>query len=256
MCAMTILETRELTKYFGGVHALDGVEISIERNEIHGLIGPNGSGKTTFRNLVTGLLPVTEGAIWFEGEEITGLSAHERTKLGIASTFQIPRVVPDLTCLENVALGSHCRTKLDFRGTFLRLPFTASAQERHISERASELLGFVGLAAMAERRARDLSWVEGHLLQLARALASDPRLLILDEPTAGMGGSESVVVQSIIKKVRDSGVTCIVIAHDMGMIMGICDKISVLCFGHKVAYGTPPEIQNDPKVLEVYLGEE
>jgi branched-chain amino acid transport system ATP-binding protein len=253
---MNLIETRKLKKHFGGVRALDGVDISVEPGEIHGLIGPNGSGKSTFRNLVTGLLRATAGETWFDGEQITDLSAHERMKLGIASTFQIPRVVPDLTCLQNVMLGSHCRTKLDLGGTYLRLPFRASVQEQNISEQALELLAYVGLDGVAVRWARDLSWVEGHLLQIARALASEPRLLILDEPTSGMGESESAGVQTIIQKVQDSGVTCIVIAHDMRLVMGLSDRISVLSFGQKVACGTPREIQNDAKVLEVYLGEE
>jgi branched-chain amino acid transport system ATP-binding protein len=253
---MDILQTKGLCKFFGGVHALENVDICVEQGTIHGLIGPNGSGKSTFRSVVTGLLPSTDGKVIFAGRDITGLPPHVITKLGITCTFQMPRLVPDMTCLENVMLGSHCRTKLDFLGTYLRLPLRASAQERRISERAHELLGYVGMESAADRWARDMSWVQEHLLQVARALASDPQLIILDEPTAGMGAAESMVVQSVIKRVQATGVTCILIAHDMNLVMGICDRISVLCFGHKVAEGTPDEIQNDAKVLEVYLGEE
>jgi branched-chain amino acid transport system ATP-binding protein len=253
---MNILSVEKLSKHFEGVVALDRVDLSVEKGQIRGIIGPNGSGKTTLINVATGLLPVTGGKIYFDGDEITSLKPHLVTKRGISRTFQIPKILSELTCLENVMLGRHCRHGFDPFGTYLRLPFTSSRQEEYIREKALELIETTDLRGAANRQAGDLSWVEEQMVQICRSLISEPKLLMLDEPTAGMGEVESRAIQSVIKNIRDMGVTVIVVAHDMNLIMGICDVVTCLSFGFKVAEGLPEEIRKDQRVLEVYLGAE
>ena len=253
---MIILSVEGLSKYFEGVIALEQVDLSVEKGEVRGIIGPNGSGKTTLINVITGLLSATKGKVRFEGEEITNLKPHLITEKGIVRTFQIPKILPEMTCLENVMLGQHCKHTIDLRGTFLRFPFSHSSQEENIRKKSLELFEFLELKNSAERMAGDLSWVEEQLLQLCRALASEPKLLLLDEPTAGMGESESELVQEAIKKIKATGVTTIVVAHDIRLIMAISDVVTCLSFGNKIAEGPPEEVQNHRKVLEVYLGEE
>jgi branched-chain amino acid transport system ATP-binding protein len=249
-----LLAVRGLSKRFAGVTALDGIDLDIVRGEICGVIGPNGSGKTTFINVVTGLVALTSGAIRFAGQEISGLPPHVIARKGIARTFQIPRVLPEMTCLENLMLGQHCRFSFDFGGTFLRPPFTHSRQEEAIRRRALGLLDFMGLGPAADRLGSELSWVEEQLVQLARALATEPRLLLLDEPTAGMGESESRAVREAILRTRDAGITTIVVAHDVKLIMDISDRVVCLSFGTKITEGRPDAVRHHPKVLEVYLG--
>ena len=249
-----ILTTERITKVFAGLVALNKVDISVRTGSVHGLIGPNGSGKSTLFNVMTGALPTTSGRTEFASRGITGLPAHKIAAFGIGRTFQGGLVFPALTCLENVMSGMYWQTSLDVLGTLLRVPFTRSKQERRCANTARDMLDYVGLGPSAGRPAGDLVWMERQLLQIARALVSQPKLLLLDEPTSGMGAEETERVAEIIERTRNSGVTVMVISHDVGFVARVSDHVTVLSYGEKIFEGTPQEAQSDSRVLEVYLG--
>lgn len=249
-----ILETKQLTKQFGGLRALEKFDIAVREGSIHGLIGPNGSGKTTLFNLISGILPVTDGEIYFKGKNVTQANADTIMKLGMARTFQIPRILPMMTCLENVMVGMLPRTNMDLMRTYFCLPFTRSKVEEKLKRKAMELLDFVGLADIAERWASNLVGMEMRLLQIARALSSEPKLLLLDEPTAGMGENKKKHIEDILVQIRNEGVTIILVEHDISFVARISNIITCIDHGQKICEGSPNQVQNDSKVEEAYLG--
>ncbi|MFC1495414.1 ABC transporter ATP-binding protein [Thermodesulfobacteriota bacterium] len=251
-----ILSTRGLSVHFGGLVALNNVDVDVREGSIHGLIGPNGAGKTTFTNAVSGLLRPDSGKIMFKDKEITLLEPHHITMIGISRTFQKAQILPQLNCLQNVMTGCHPRIKSGMVKTLFYPGFMRKEEEREIRENALNLLNLVGLSDAVERSGNNLSWVDCQLLQIARSLATDPELLILDEPTAGMGFEESRMVGKIIKQVRDTGVTIILISHDMKLVMDNADWVTVLDFGEKISEGHPDSVKDDSRVLEAYLGTE
>jgi branched-chain amino acid transport system ATP-binding protein len=251
-----ILQVKNLTKDFNGVRALNKIDMGVKKHMIHGLIGPNGSGKTTFFNAVTGLLKPTEGRIRIAKQDITGQKAHQIAKMGISRTFQGGVVVPTMNCLQNVMVGAHQQARMDIMGTFFHLPFTRSKQEKRLAAHSREMLEFVGLSGYESRRAGDLVWIERQLLQIARALSSRPKLLLLDEPTSGMGNKETDRVKKIINQILDIGVTIILISHNVDLVMDISSVVTVISYGDKLCDGTPQEVKCNTRVLEAYLGTE
>jgi branched-chain amino acid transport system ATP-binding protein len=251
-----MLRVSGLSKSFGAIQALDRVELRIDRGRIHGIIGPNGSGKTTLFNCVTGHLKPDAGSIQLESKEITGLRPDLIANKGIRRTVQAGKLVLGMTVMENVMSGMNDPIGRSALDVAIRLPFVRSKRESEIEDRAAGVLAMVGMDTSGDRWASDLVWAERQLVQIARALIAEPKLLLLDEPASGMGGREIEKVEEIIRKVREMGVTVVVVSHDVKMLMNLSDHVTVLNFGERIAEGTPEEIQRDPRVLEAYLGVE
>jgi branched-chain amino acid transport system ATP-binding protein len=254
MSISLLLDVADVSKRFGGVQALDSVGLQVVRGSIVGLIGPNGAGKTTFFNVITGLYPADSGIFLFDSKSYFPESVSKVTKSGLARTFQNIRLFGEMTVLENVMVGCHCRTKAGLLGAIFRFPSTRR-EERAIREKAHQLLAYVGLSDFAQMEARNLSYGHQRRLEIARALATEPKLLALDEPAAGMNATEKLELRELLLRIRADGKTILLIEHDVSLVMGICDHLTVLDYGKVIAAGKPADVRVHPEVIRAYLGQ-
>ena len=249
-----MLKIESMTKIFGGLTALQDVSFSISACDITGIIGPNGAGKTTLFNVVTGIYDPTSGKVYYDGKDITGFSPEKLARLGLVRTFQGIELFGQMTVLENVMVGLHTRSQSGIIASALKLP-AHLREERRIRERAISWLEFAGIADLAGMKAANLPFGKGRLLEIARAMAVEPRIILLDEPAAGLNSRETSDLALLIMRIKDAGITVALVEHDMELVMGICSRIVVLNLGHKLAEGTPRQIQEDEQVITAYLGE-